>query len=93
MEFQERCIRGTEADLKRRGLVPDPNRIDETVSLGDAKVLIAQSVQDAHGAGSDAAKDAYRADMNDLQKGRIVYLADKTCIRYNAETRTFRHWL
>lgn len=64
---------------------------DKVLTLGEVKMLIAGDVQDRHGTGTDAARDAFREAMKSLRKGISWILADETAVKYFEADRTFHH--
>jgi hypothetical protein len=75
-------IRETQVAWRIAG--PFPRTLDETVTVGTAKLLIAQDSTD---------KRTIELNIKDLANGNIVYLQDKTCLRFDRKARTIRHWL
>jgi hypothetical protein len=75
-------IRETQAAWRKAG--PFPKTLDETITVGTAKLLIHQDGTDER---------TINLNMKDLANGDIVYLSDKTCLRFDRKAQTIRHWL
>lgn len=77
--------------LERAWKASGQTTFNEVLTLVEVKSLIAGDVQDRHGVGTDAAREAFREAMKGLRGGDHWILVDGTAVKYIAAERVFRH--
>lgn len=77
--------------LERAWKASGQTTFDKVLTLGEVKVLVAGDVQDRHGVGTDAARDAFREALKGLRDGVSWILTDGTAVKYFEADRTFHH--
>lgn len=65
--------------------------MNEVIDLRQVKALIAGDVQDRHGIGTQAARDAFTGAMRGLRRRENWIMLDGTAIKYIESEHIFRH--